>query len=59
MFDRDGKGHISLVDLQTILHSSFSMPAKDVEELFKKIDTKNDGLITYGKNLIKRFKKLN
>ena len=48
MFDRNGKGYISLVDLQAILNSSFSMPAKDVEELFKKIDTKNDGLITYG-----------
>ena len=48
MFDRNDKGFISLSDLQAILYSAFSMPEKDVEELFKKIDTKNDGLITLG-----------
>jgi Ca2+-binding EF-hand superfamily protein len=47
MFD-NGKGHISLQDLQSILFSAFSMTPQDVEILFRKIDTKNDGLITYG-----------
>ena len=51
MFDKDGKGHISLVDLQSILYSSFSMPPEEVKVLFAKIDTKNDGLITFGPNL--------
>lgn len=48
MFDQDGKGHISLSDLQSILYSSFSMPSDEVKILFSKIDTKNDGLITFG-----------
>lgn len=47
LFDNDGKGHITVSDLQAILYSSFSMKPDDVEILFKKIDTKNDGLITY------------
>ena len=47
MFD-DGKGHITLKDLQAILYSSLSMKPEDSEALFKKIDIKNDGLITYG-----------
>lgn len=46
MFD-NGKGHITVSDLQSILYSSFSMSPEEVEALFKKIDTKNDGLITY------------
>ena len=49
MFDKSGKGHITLVDLQSILYSAFSMPPEKVEEMFKKIDTKNDGVISYGK----------
>lgn len=48
MFDKDGKGYISLGDLQSILFSSFSMPGNQVEALFKKVDAKNDGYITYG-----------
>ncbi len=48
MFD-NGKGHITVTDLQSILYSSFSMKPDDVEILFRKIDQKNDGLITYGK----------
>jgi Ca2+-binding EF-hand superfamily protein len=48
MFDANGKGYISLTDLQSILLNAFSMPPEEVEILFKKIDTKNDGLITYG-----------
>ncbi len=48
MFD-NGKGHITVTDLQSILYSSFSMNPEEVEVLFKKIDKKNDGLITYGK----------
>ena len=47
MFD-NGKGYISLHDLQSILYSAFSMSPEDVSVLFKKIDIKNDGLITYG-----------
>lgn len=47
LFDNDGKGHITVSDLQAILYSSFSMEPDDVESLFKKIDTKNDGLITF------------
>ena len=49
MFDKDGKGYISLSDLQSILYSAFSMGPSEVEVLFKKVDTKNDGLITFGK----------
>jgi Ca2+-binding EF-hand superfamily protein len=48
MFDNEKKGYISLKDLQAILYSAFSMPSEDVEVLFKKIDSKNDGLITFG-----------
>ena len=51
MFD-NGKGHITVTDLQSILYSSFSMNPEDVEILFRKIDQKNDGLITYGKYFI-------
>lgn len=46
MFD-NGKGHITMSDLQAILYSAFSMKPEDSEALFKKINTKNDGLITY------------
>jgi Ca2+-binding EF-hand superfamily protein len=49
MFDNEKKGYISLKDLQTILYSAFSMSPEEVEVLFKKIDSKNDGLITFGK----------
>ena len=51
MFDHDGKGHISLADLQSILFSAFSMPADEVQRFFEKIDSKKDGLITFGKLL--------
>ena len=51
MFD-NGKGHITVNDLKSILYSSFSMSAAESEKLFKKIDTKGDGLITYGKQLL-------
>ncbi len=49
MFDKEGKGYISLSDLQSILYSAFSMGPSEVEILFKKVDIKNDGLITFGK----------
>ncbi len=49
MFDKEGKGYISLSDLQSILYSAFSMGPSEVEILFKKVDAKNDGLITFGK----------
>ena len=52
MFDKEEKGFISLVDLQSILFSAFSMNPQEVEILFKKIDTKNDGRITFGKKNI-------
>ncbi len=48
MFDKNGKGYISQSDLQSILYSAFSMPPDKVEEMFKKIDLKNDGVISYG-----------
>lgn len=48
MFDKEEKGYISLADLQSILYSAFSMNSKEVEALFKKVDTKNDGRITFG-----------
>ena len=48
MFDKSGNGHISLIDLQSILYSAFAMPPDKVAEMFKKIDTKNDGVISYG-----------
>ena len=47
MFD-NGKGHITVSDLKSILYSSFMMSPEKSEALFKKIDTKGDGLITYG-----------
>lgn len=49
MFDKDGKNHISLNDLQSILYSSFSMPYEETKNLFEKIDTQKDNLITYSK----------
>ena len=49
MFDKNGKGYITQADLQSILFSAFAMPPEKVEEMFKKIDTKNDGVISYGK----------
>ena len=48
MFD-NGKGHITVSDLKSILHSAFMMCPEKSEVLFNKIDTKGDGLITYGK----------
>jgi lysophosphatidylcholine acyltransferase / lyso-PAF acetyltransferase len=57
MFDLDGKGYISLEDLEKILYNAFSMSPDQVKVLFNKIDTKNDGFITYG-NLIITLKKL-
>lgn len=48
MFD-NGKGHITVSDLKSILFSAFSMKPEEAEALFKKIDIKNDGQITYGK----------
>lgn len=48
MFDKDGKGHISLADLQSILYSAFAMSSEEVKKLFEQIDHKNDGLITFG-----------
>lgn len=47
MFD-NGKGHITVNDLKSILHSAFMMSPEESEALFNKIDTKGDGLITYG-----------
>ena len=51
MFDQDGKGHISLADLQSILYSAFAMPPDEVKKFFEKIDAKHDGLITFGINI--------
>lgn len=47
MFDQDGKSHISLADLQSILYSAFSMPPDEVKVLFDKIDSKKQGHITF------------
>lgn len=48
MFDQNEKGHINLADLQAILYSAFSMPPNEVKKLFEKINSKNDGFITFG-----------
>ena len=48
MFDKDEKGFISLADLQSILYNAFTMNPNEVEVLFNKVDTKKDGLITFG-----------
>lgn len=57
MFDREGKGFVSLADLQHILYNAFSMKAEDVSKLFEKVDANNDGLITFGMNYFAYFKK--
>lgn len=49
MFDKEEKGFISIDDFKSIMYSAFSMSANEAEILFKKVDAKNDGFITYGK----------
>jgi hypothetical protein len=47
LFDKDGSGGITLESLRTILSAYFSMPEADIKSFFDKIDTKQDGTITY------------
>ena len=48
IFDKNDKGYVSLSDLQAILYSTFSMSPRDVDQLFRKIDTNYDNKITFG-----------
>ncbi|XP_033753917.1 lysophosphatidylcholine acyltransferase 2-like isoform X1 [Pecten maximus] len=45
LFDQENKGYISREDLTGILQNAFGM--EDVDELFERVDTKNDEKITY------------
>ncbi len=47
MFDQNGKGFVTLSDLQSILYSALAMGPDEVEQLFIHIDTKNSNEITF------------
>lgn len=48
LFDKNDDGAITIDNLHTIFNTYFSMPPEEVQVFFEKIDTKKDGLITYG-----------
>lgn len=47
IFDPENQGHITRESLNVILHNAFGMEEVDVEELFRQVDTDQDGIISF------------
>lgn len=46
---RKGPGYLSLNDVNHILTHTADMETEDIEEIFEKLDSKREGVITIGK----------
>lgn len=49
-FDKDGSGKISIDELRQVIGSE-NVPAEEVEELIREVDTNNDGEIDFNEFL--------